>query len=160
MIRTLPAALCCLLVVSGCATVRDSSFNPLNWWGSKEARAADVTADGAPLQRVMLDDQTEGLRIAALASLDTDQIPGAIIIRAMGVADRQGYTNATLIPAFSEDSATLAYDFVVLPPDFATAVGPQRTREITAAVKISRQSLEGVKRIEVRSATNALQIRR
>lgn len=54
----------------------------------------------------------------------------------------------------------MLFDFVALPPEEATRVGTDRSRELTVATKLTNRGLEGIRTLRVRSAANVLSVRR
>ena len=77
------------------------------------------------------------------------------IIRATGLMPTQGWWDAELVMRPLDKNGVLVYDFRVFPPLTDTRVGAPQTREVTVAVSISPQKLEGVREIVVQGANNA-----
>jgi hypothetical protein len=60
-----------------------------------------------------------------------------VILRAEGVAPTQGYHSATFVALGSGEpdaAGFLSFELTAVPPVETAAVGPQRTRELSAAV--------------------------
>lgn len=171
---TIATLLISCLALSGCTTVRDSNFNPLNWFG--RAQPAPVAAQKEnvnpliPRRRGLFAARREALKainfttpIATITELRVERVPGGAIIRAMGVDSRQGAFNVDLIPVVEDEvpvDGVLAYTFERQTPSFRTATGPAQTREVVVARHVTDQQLVGVRTIRVEAAQNALQTRR
>ncbi|MEM6305927.1 MAG: hypothetical protein AAF744_14510 [Pseudomonadota bacterium] len=154
--------------------LRDSRVNPLNWFGRSEP--APVTAQEPentnPLipRRAGLFARSRaeraiylGTPIEQIADLTVERVPGGAIIRATGVAARQGYYEVQLTPSNEEEEAedgVLIYRLEALRPTRNTAQGRQPTREVTAGRKVTDQQLRGVRAIRVEGELNARVARR
>lgn len=154
MTRRLTAALAVLALVAGCASVRDSRINPLNWFGrSAETRAA------APVGRAAPTDPREP--VAQVIAMAVEPRPGGAILRATGLPPTQGHWDAALVPdPPAEGSTELVYRFLVQPPPVPRPAGTPVSREITVAVFLSDFRLEGIRRITVAGAGNARTVTR
>lgn len=155
MIRTLPVALCAVLMVSGCG----SRMNPMNWFPSGPAAPADAVASEAQMTEIIAAANSENL-IAGIKELKAEAIPGGIILRAVGVAQTQQHHSAELVAFPTPDAGVMEFDFVALPPEVRAPVGTEATREITVAIKLTNAGLEGISQLRVRSASNVLTVRR
>lgn len=152
MSRSLLAALSLVLVLSACATVRDSRINPFNWFGKDTAET--VTVDGETLI-------VDGRRLAAsITSLKIDAFPGGAIIRTIGLPPTQGFWDAELIEIDSENPSEVFYEFRMSPPIGPRRASTQRSREIIAGATLSRARLEDVRTITVIGAQNRRTVRR
>ncbi len=143
------AAMAAVLLVAGCATVRDSRLNPFNWFGrSAETRAlAAAPYEGRqPVQTV--------------TELHVEPATGGAIIRAKGVPPTQGWFEGELVLEASEDPSQLAYRFVLRRPGGPQRAGSAISREVTVATFVSDFKLEGVRNITVTGADNARSTRR
>lgn len=152
MRKTVLASLAAVMVVSGCATVRESRFNPFNWFGrSQQERAvaqAAATVDGG---RTPVDQVTE---------LVVEPTVGGAIIRAKGVPATQGWYKAELIREETDKPEQLVYRFVVKRPQGDPRAGTPMSREITVATFVTTQGLEGIRTITVTGTQNARSTRR
>jgi hypothetical protein len=98
-----------------------------------------------------------------VTDLTVERIPGGAIIRATGLAARQGIYAVQLTP---ENEAELPVDGVLtyrlegIRPSKPTPIGSKPTREVTAARKLTDQQLAGVQRIRVEGQLNAQVARR
>ena len=152
----LPLMLCATLSLSACATISNSRFNPLNWFGNSTAVA---TAPGQEL-RPLLPEGTQvgeidrrGL-IDSISEMRIDRTANGALVRATGEAATQGQFNAQLVPTgFANGTLTLAFRVEV--PAGAQAGGSSATRQITAARALSFDDLAGVNRVQVQAARNA-----
>lgn len=152
MKRPLLAALALAITVSGCGAIRESRFNPFNWFGGSEPAAGveDVVEPGDPRPLA-----------AQVTDLTVDRMPGGAIIRATAVPPTQGFWDAELVER--EDSANpdvLILEFRMRPPTGAAAVSTPRSRAITAAFFVSDIRLGQIGSITVQSASNGLTSRR
>ncbi|MGD1884186.1 MAG: hypothetical protein ACFB11_17980 [Paracoccaceae bacterium] len=164
-------------VLSACATVRDSRINPANWFGSSRPAPApviDQSTDAAnPLipqrRRGFLSARREreaiyqGQPVQAIRDLAIDRVPGGAIIRATGVAARDGVHSVQLTPE-NEDlvpiDGVLLFRLEGITPE-VTGLSPNpRTRTVVAAYTLTDQELAGVDTIRVEAATNARSSRR
>lgn len=102
------AVLALTLTLSACAAVRESRFNPLNWFGQSEARAArSVPADAyapVPDPRPLVD------QVIAMA---VEPIPGGAILRATGLPPTQGFWDAELVQVEGTEAAPIDADVLV-----------------------------------------------
>ncbi|MEY8883092.1 hypothetical protein [Donghicola sp. XS_ASV15] len=156
MIRSLPVALCAVLLVSGCG----SRLNPMTWFDFGRSGPADaVNSEDTVPAEVPAGGEILPL-VAGLKSLSAEPIPGGVILHAVGVSPRQAYHSAELVPVPTDDAGVMVFDFVALPPDVPTAVGSERSRELTVATKLTNRGLEGIRLLRVRSASNTLSVRR
>lgn len=156
MLRATLLSTALITSLTGCARLADSRMNPLNWFGSSRPAVATNTAEQRPLvpaNRVV--DVVDGREmIATLNSLQVDRAPAGAIIRATGLAPRQGYYNAQLVNAGVENG-TLVLQFRAQAPAGFEPEGTPESREITAAYAIDTNSLAGIRRIRVEAASNA-----
>ena len=138
------------VALSGCGAVGESRFNPLNWSFGRSSGPAAVpvaVADTRP-------------SVPAVTGLVVEPTRGGAVIRATGLAGRQGWHGAELVQVASPAPGILAYRFVAEPPAGPTPVGPDRTRTLTAADWRSSAALSGVREIRVSGAANAVTARR
>lgn len=153
MPRPVPLLLCLTLVLSGCATLGQSRFNPLNWLDR-----ASQTTESETTTQPLVPDERQIVRIdlrapvSKITSLRVDRFPAGIIVTARGVAAGTGYFNAALVPIGTENGV-LALEMQAEAPAFPA---PGGTPAISVAARIDLVDLSDVRRIEVRSASNAL----
>ena len=108
---TLRSSVACLLVlglVSGCDTVRDSQFNPINWFSSDEETLTPVEVEN---ERRPL--------VAEITSLEVERTPGGAIIRATALPTSQGWFAPELVSAdpFGDPvDGVLSFAFRAVPP--------------------------------------------
>jgi hypothetical protein len=91
-----------------------------------------------------------------------DQGLYGLIVRVYGVAPTQGYYAGDLLAegdGFPDASGVLAYQLVAIPPDIQEAVGPERTREIEAAIFIPALALKKITSVRVTGAGNVRTLR-
>jgi hypothetical protein len=166
-------SLCVLLVASltlgACGFVRDSALNPSNWFGrsTSETLETGTTVVTNPLipktrglfaRRAELDAAYVGQPFDEILDLTVERVAGGAIVRATGLAARQGIYAVALIPQEGEAvsrGGVLTYRLEGIEPDAATAVGGPATREVTAALKVTDQELRGVRSIRVEGLRNA-----
>ncbi len=174
MKKTLAMVLVASLGLSACSSWRDSRANPSNWFGRSQPAAVNVdsTGDVNPLLPAGEDKLDLAGRpdagdptfpITQVTELKVDATSTGAIIRATGVAQREGAFRAELRRNRSEEDAqngVLTYTFRVAYPAYATAGGTERTRSVNAAHSVSNETLEGIRVIRVVSETNALETRR
>lgn len=166
MYRPLAVLLIGSLALAGC----NSKLNPANWFGSGRSVPVQGSADNAliPEHRPGLLSRREApdlsQPIAQVSDLVVERKRGGAILRATGVATRQGAFEARLVPTDPElrpdETATLTFDFLVVYPEGETETGSTHTRSITAAYSLTDHQLENIRAIQVRGAENALESRR
>lgn len=136
-----------VLAVASCG----SRLNPLNWFGGSRpvpvATLDTAAVDGRPLM-----DQVVSVAVAPT--------PGGAIVRATGLAPRQGWFDAELVAVPSADPGVLSYAFRARPPAGATRVSTPRSREVTAGLFLTNRDIAGVREIQVTGARNARAVRR
>lgn len=169
MRKTFSALLVSTLVLTGCATVRDSRVNPFNWFGT--ARSEPLTRTEAETNPLI--PQRSGLFAASreraavyngrpfdqVTDLTIEPVPGGALIRATGLAARQGIYAVQLTPDNEDElpvDGVLTYRLEGVEPERNTPVGAQPTREVVAARKVTNQTLAGVRTIRVLGQRNAL----
>ena len=99
-----------------------------------------------------------------LRSAELERALHGVILRVEGVAPRQGYFNAELLPlgGGAPDSAgVVGFGLVAVPPPVPGAVGPERTRLLTAAVFVPNRALKDLRgfRVAGSGATRTLPLR-
>ena len=137
--------------LTGCATIRESRLNPLNWFG--QSRAAPV------IELSALPEDRRAL-VAQVTLLKVEPYPGGAIVRATGVPPTQGSWEAELVARPLDENGQMVYEFRVFPPRVDAVAGTPYSRQITVAAAISDIALQGVRTIVVQGAGNALSSRR
>ncbi|KIN61212.1 putative lipoprotein [Sulfitobacter noctilucae] len=172
MRKTLPLLLAATLAVGACATVRDSRVNPFNWFGQSRSVPVTQAAPTNPLipqggglfaNRRAEEAVYIGRPFEQVTDLTIERIPGGAIIRATGLAARQGIYEVQLTPnneAEEPEDGVLIYRLEGVRPSGPTAVGTVPTREVIAARRVTDQQLRGVSRIRVEGQLNAQVARR
>lgn len=150
MTRVLLAALVALSL-TGCGYVAKSKLNPFNWFGKSGPRETIVLPKDRVDTRVLA---------AQVTDMKVEPYSAGAIIRATGLMPTQGWWDAELVPRPVDENGVLVYDFRVFPPVTDAPEGAPQTREVTVAVSISPQKLEGVREIVVQGETNARSSRR
>lgn len=177
MRKSIPLLLACGILLAACSGWSSSRVNPTNWFGGSTSASApqEVTdVETNPLipqseDRVRLfsrrspppDENPNLVLVETVTELHIDATPSGAIIRAEGLAFRQGAHEARLRLIENEDDpTTLAYEFVVAYPEFATVQGAERTRTLAAARTVSAQDLNGIRTIRVSGKGNVRESRR
>lgn len=146
------------LGLGGCAQVSESRLNPFNWFGKSEEGPATLAPRGGYVSSV-IDNRA---LVGSVSKLEITRTQGGALVVATGLAPTPGWWDAELVAESrtpSEDG-TLSYAFRVAEPNTPVAAAPPPARELTAAVFLSNQSLEGVRQIVVIGETNSRAIRR
>ena len=138
-------------VLTGCARVEESRFNPKNWGGPPRA---------APVLEVYVRPVDPRPLVGQVTLLKVEPYPGGAIVRATGVPSSQGYWEAELVALPVDEAGRLVYEFRVFPPRVAAVTGTQYARQITVAAAISDIALQGVRTVVVQGADNAMSARR
>ncbi len=174
MRKSISILLISTLTLTACGTVRDSRINPFNWFGQSRSEAISTTKNTNPLipekRGVSLfsglrEQEAEyiGRPFEQVTDLTIERVPGGAIIRATGLAARQGYYSVQLTPANDDElpvDGVLTYRLEGVRPDKNTNVGTVPTREVIAARRLTDQELNGVRSIRVEGQLNALVSRR
>ncbi|NEY91324.1 hypothetical protein [Tabrizicola oligotrophica] len=143
----LTLALTAVMALTSCAAIRESRFNPFNWFGRSQERQTDEFG-------VALPDEQRPL-VAQVLGMAVEQTPTGAIVRATGLSPMQGYYDAELVARPVDENGVLVYDFRLMPPPEPKPVGAERSREVTAAAHLSHIKLEGITQIVVQGAENA-----
>lgn len=146
------ATMAAVMVVSGCATVRESRVNPLNWFGRSEAAAPVAGQSGAKV-----DDR---LQIAEITELSLEQTNAGAILKVTGLPPTQGWYKAQLVLEPIQTEGELVYRFYLEKPAEAERVGTPHSRKITAALFLNEFRLAEISTITVTGMTNSRSIRR
>ncbi|WP_126976753.1 hypothetical protein [Frigidibacter oleivorans] len=154
--RALTLALTTSLTLAACGRVADSRVNPFNWFGRAESRTVVVAADPAALP--------PGTRLVdQVTALDVNRTRDGAIVTATGIPPTQGWWDATLLPRTAGAAGTavpvdgvVTLRFVVTPPPGPTRQSTPQSRQLTAGLFLSNGDLEGVSRIVVEGAQNAM----
>ncbi len=160
-----------LLVASmGLAACGDSGLNPTNWSGGSTSEvAAEVSTNplipeggGLFSSRRKQNALYIGTPFDEIVDLTVEPLQGGVIVRATGRAARQGTYSVQLTPENEDEVAVdgvLTYRLEGIAPT-NTAIGTPPTREVTAARKVTEQSLRGVHSIRVEGLRNSRVSRR
>jgi hypothetical protein len=163
------------LILSSCGGWRDSRANPRNWFGSSSSTpVASVDAQGQATNPLVPQKAAKGafsrpdavdlsVPIQIVSELTIEPTPAGAIVRATGLAQRQGAYGAVLRAEQTDpetDKGVLSFTFRVIYPQDATIVGSERTRMIYAARTLSRKELQGISTIRVKAETNIRESRR
>ena len=159
--------------LAACGVVRDSRINPFNWFGrsTSEPIAQEAPENTNPLiprrgglfARAREEQPYLGQPFEQIIDLKVERIPGGAVIRATGLAARQGIYAVQLNPANEEEEpvdGVLTYRLEGVRPGFNTPTGTKPTREVTAARRVTDDQLEGVRSIRVEGQLNARVARR
>ena len=142
-------ALC--LVLTGCASVSQSKYNPFNWFKSSTSSAPTQLYVAPPDKRLL---------VAQVLTMHIEKTTDGAIVRASGLPPSQGWWKAALVKIDQDDPAKLVYAFRVFPPLAPTPAGTPYSREINVAIALSNQQLQGITTITVQGESNALSSRR
>ncbi|MGR3700684.1 MAG: hypothetical protein ACU0A4_01250 [Paracoccaceae bacterium] len=160
------ALLVSALVLGGCGTVRESRFNPFNWFGRADVQPVD-TAQSNPLIptgrggiRLFGGPATEvpaGPLAAQVSDLTVQRIAGGALIRATAVSDTVGAFDLRLEPVNDgvPVDGVLTYELRAYTAPAGNVPMPQRARSHVAAVRVSDGDLAGVRTIRVVAERNA-----
>lgn len=156
------AALAAVVVLTGCAKVRDSRVNPFNWFG----RSQSATPTLAPSEGYAQYTDRRGL-VGQIVSLQVDRAPGGAIVTAIGLPPTQGWWDADLIPETKgindrpvPEKGVITLNFRLLSPPGPTPTGTPASRELSATYFLSDQVLDGVRTITVKAQQNQRSSRR
>lgn len=152
------AALIAVTALTGCSRISGSRLNPLNWFGA----STEETRTTSQVRVETVERRDTRPLVNQITALRVDRVPSGAIVYATGLPPSQGFFAADLVQRNGgvAENGVLVLDFVAIPPRTQTAVGTQRSREITAALFMSEQSLQGVRSIVVRGLSNQRSVRR
>tara|TARA_R110000787_G_scaffold4637_6_gene17465 strand:+ start:393 stop:914 length:522 start_codon:yes stop_codon:yes gene_type:complete len=173
MRKTLSLLLASTITLTACGAVRESRINPFNWFGQSRSESVQTKQNTNPLipeksggvfagMRAK-DAEYLGLPFDQVTNLTIERVPGGAIIRATGLAARQGYYAVQLTPANEDElpvDGVLTYRLEGVRPSVNTPTGTAPTREVIAARRVTDQDLLGVRSIRVEGQLNALVSRR
>ncbi|RKF15040.1 hypothetical protein D6850_09295 [Roseovarius spongiae] len=169
MRRATTTLLISCLLLSACGGIRDSAWNPGNWFGkSRTERRVQTTApDSAnpliPEERASIfrrksdEELYEGTPVHTITGLTIERTSGGAIVRASGVPLRQGGHDVRL-KALNDGEPVEGVLTYVMEAVQTTNLpqGTQRSRTLNAGRFITDQTLTKVKAIRVLGATNSL----
>ncbi|MCH2163481.1 MAG: hypothetical protein MK098_02360 [Marinovum sp.] len=170
MVRVV-AALLVLTMLTGCGRVRESNFNPFNWFGGGRDNgnaAQQVEGEVNPLiprsresifRRNEDNDHYTGRLVAAVTAVRIDQRQGGILLQADGRTVRQGAYDVRLV--LRPDTAgtpTHVYELKAQQPT-NRGLGAEATRNVTAGLALTTQDLLGVNSIEIVAEGNSRAVR-
>lgn len=155
-----------LSLMAGCATVKESRFNPLNWFGKSESIAVDQNGQNvtvlktlAPRKGYPVFVDTRPLAPQIIEMQMVKSASGAIVT-ATAALPSTGYYDAELVAVPSESANTLVFDFRLRAPSQNAPAGTAAQRQITAAKSLSNADIAGIRTVIVRGADGARQVRR
>lgn len=156
MLRALLLGTALITSLTGCARISESRLNPLNWFGASRSVAATAPQERQPLVPTRRTVQVVESRplIASVTALSVDRAPSGAIVRATGLAPRQGFFNAQLVKT-GISNGTLVLQFRAEAPAGFEPTGTNASREITAAYTINANDLAAIRRVRVEAAGNA-----
>lgn len=172
MRKTLTLLLVSSLTLAACGAVRDSRVNPFNWFGQARSEPVEAAENTNPLipkggglfsNARAAEDLYLGRPFEQVTNLTIERVPGGAIVRATGLAARQGIYAVQLTPENEEEEpvdGVLTYRLEGIRPERNTAVGTVATREVIAARNLTEDQLRGVRSIRVEAQQNALVSRR
>lgn len=172
MRKTLTLFAVLTLSLSACGAIRDSRVNPFNWFGQSRSVATTAPEQTNPLipkrggffSRGGAEEEIYvGRPFEQITDLTVERIPGGAIIRATGLAARQGIYSVQLTPQNEEEEpvdGVLTYRLEGVRPKANTPVGTVPTREVIAGRKLTDQQLRNVRVIRVEGTLNAQETRR
>ena len=149
------ATLALVLVLGACGWVGGSRLNPMNWFSS-ESQESIAPAGGWE------DGSDRRALVPVVIEAELLRTPEGAVLRATGQMPSQGWWDVQLRPVNDARPVgdALIYEFVAAGPLTATAVGSEASRQVTAGVKIGNAQLANVRRVVVRGAQNARELRR
>lgn len=152
----LTAVLVATLLVTGCGTIRESRFNPRNWFGQSEE--ADPRGDLGPTQSTV----DHRPLVPQVTSMVIERTSSGAIVRADAVMPSAGWWDAELVPENEGRpvDGVLTLRFVAAAPHEPIANQSVRARTITAAYTVSVAELDVIGSIVVQAAENSRRSRR
>jgi hypothetical protein len=94
----------------------------------------------------------------ALREATLERALHGVIIRVDGEAPTQGYFSAALVPlnnGVPDEAGIVTFEFMAVPPSTTQAIGPARSRQITAAVFLPTLALKNIRGFRLAGAGTA-----
>lgn len=155
------------VVLTSCGSVRESRYNPFNWFGRSTAERVETAEDVNPLipQRrasVLFDegDSTyDGSLVGDVTELVVERRPGGAILRATGVADDPGPHDVRLVKDEAASTAEMLV-YALRADQQPGPRGPESARRVTVGLWLTDNDLAGIRTIRVTGARGARTARR
>lgn len=170
---TLSLILISTVTLSSCVEVRESRFNPFNWFGRSQEVSVEPAEAVNPLipsssglfgnSRRERSERDFTTPISQITDLRVERVPGGAIVRATGLDATQGAFNVELVPETEDEmpvDGVLTYTFERQVPQAPQQIGPEATREVIVARRLTDQQLNNVRTIRIVAQSNARQVRR
>ncbi len=153
MKRIVTVTLVVTLVVAGCGRIRDSRFNPFNWFGGSQSQSREVSA----LEAGMVAKVDPRPLVDQVTVMTVNRTPQGAIIQATGLPPTQGFWDAELVAENDGEpvDGVLTYRFVVSEPQGARRVSTPQSREVTAAAFVTNRKLDDISKIVVQGLRNS-----
>lgn len=154
MTRPLIAALALTLLLSACGTIRESRFNPFNWFGASRSAPATLGPTGETVDNRPL--------VAQVTALVIERTSTGAIVRAEGLTPTQGWWDAELVPQTSlrPIDGVVVYQFRVAPPPAPMRVSTPQSRLVSVATTLNQAQLDEIREVVVVGAQNQRSTRR
>ncbi|RYH10380.1 hypothetical protein [Tropicimonas sp. IMCC6043] len=142
-----------VLVLAGCS----SRYNPVNWswFGGSRSEASLAPRGGFP------SDVDPRPLVSQVVSMQVDRVPEGAVVTAVGLPPTQGWWAAGLVSRYESEAGRIAakdgvieLEFRILPPAKPQNVINEASREVSAGIYLSNQTLAGVRRITVIGQNN------
>ena len=142
------------LALSGCATVRESRFNPRNWFGGSTEEQPTL----GPTQSV-IDNRA---LVPQVSALSIERTSSGAIVRAEAVMPEAGWWDPELVPENHGRpvGGVMTFRFVAAAPREAVPGANPALRTVTAVYAMSEAQLEVSSEIVVTGAQNSRRARR
>ncbi|MCV6593749.1 MAG: hypothetical protein OIF48_12395 [Silicimonas sp.] len=153
-LKSVAVAIVGLSLISGCATISQSRFNPFNWFGAGQEEET--------LSPVAAESERRPL-VAQITALVIERTPGGAIVRATALPTSQGWFAPELVsvdPDGDPIDGVLSYAFRAVPPETPQRASTPQSRELSAAVFVPNLALNRVRVIQVTGALNSQVARR
>ncbi|MDW4496368.1 hypothetical protein R5H30_00115 [Sulfitobacter sp. D35] len=164
MRSTLSVLLVSALLLPAC----NSNLNPVNWFGSSTpapvTEPIEATNPLIPTRTGLFGSRRaevavyRGTPIDSITDLTIERVPGGAIVRASGISARQGVYDVRLTPANPEVApvdGVLTFRLEGLRNPEVASQGTPASREVTAARKITDNTLRATHTIRVEGLQNA-----
>ena len=160
------------MALTACGRIADSRINPLNWFGKSREAPIQEAGEVNPLipkgkRNSFFTTKAErnkgalGDPVDQITDMTIARTPGGALLTVTGLPLREGAFEVTLDPENDGEpvDGVLTYTLKAFQPT-DEPVGTPATRQVTAAVTLTDQGLAGVRRIVVKGARNAREVRR
>ena len=134
------------------------SFGSINPFGGGSENNVGEDSTGAP--KVIVDDS---ILAPSIASVTPEAALRGLLIKVQAIAPTQGYHSPYLSPlnrGIPDEDGIVSLEFRVTAPEISQGLGPERTRQLIAAVFYNDRDLDEIVGFRIIGQNNMINIRR